>query len=82
MVAAVAAATAAASTATAAAATAVSRGRLVDVAAIVCPCCNWGTAQETLAGSPPDVAYDDAAVASARRTVRVWRPRPLWVRAA
>lgn len=56
------------------------RGRFVDVAAIVCSCCNWGASQATLGGAPPDVAYDDAAVASARRTVRVWRPRPMWVR--
>lgn len=63
-------------------ASAAPRGRLVDVAAIVCSCCNWGASQATLCGEPPDVAYDDAAVASARRTVRVWRPRPVWVRAA
>ncbi|GAB0489991.1 hypothetical protein MMPV_001218 [Pyropia vietnamensis] len=55
------------------------RGRLVDVAAIVCSCCNWDALQSTLGGALPDVTYDDAAVASARRTVRVWRPRPMWV---
>lgn len=44
------------------------------VAVVSCSCCNWDDSQRHLPdGYPPDAEYEDGGVASAKRTVRVWR---------
>ena len=41
---------------------------------IACPCCNWAPAQALWRGMAPNFVYEDPAMLSDRREVRVWAP--------
>ena len=45
------------------------------VAAVTCPCCNWGPLQTQLGGHAPDAEFEDPGVASPFRNIRLWQPR-------